>query len=157
MKSCIIKRSFTFKALLPSLMSVLISLVIGFISVIFIPSLFIPILAIGVIIAIAIAPGNIFTEYEYNLEGESFSVALIRNNSSRKELFSCDMEHLISCEPYTNQRINGAKFDYSEKVNTPYCALFNENGKQASVIFSPDEAFVRELFLIAPGKVKHIM
>ena len=156
MKSCIIKRSFTFKSLAPSLIAFAIGFVIACLALKFLYALSVISLAAGLIIAVIIIPANIFTEYEYNLEGETFSVALIRNKSSRKELFGCDIAHLITCEPYLNQPLGGIKLDYSEKVNTTYFAVFNEEGKQAAVIFSADEAFVRELFLMAPGKVKRI-
>lgn len=154
MKTCVVKKSFTFKSLLPSLISVIIGIVFALLAAHFIPVLFVPLLAAGVIIGAVIAPGNLFTEYEYTIEGDSFSVSVIRNNASRKELFSCDISFLLSCEPYTGGKTYGTRLDYSENINTTYCATFNEEGKQAAVIFSPDEAFIRELFLLAPSKVK---
>ena len=154
MKSCIIKKSFTVKALFPSLLIFALSLIIACVALFIVPFLFAPVILIGAIISVVIAPGNIFTEYEYNIEGELFSVALIKNKSARKELFACDIDHLITCEPYTNQKTSGTVLDFSESINPTYLAVFNEEGKTASVIFSPDKAFVQELFLLSPSKVK---
>lgn len=154
MKSCIVKRSFTLKLLFPSLTVLAVTFIVGIASLALLPSLFIPVLAVGIIIAVLLVPGSIFTEYEYNIEADIFSVALIKNKSSRKELFSCDIEHLVTIEPYANQKINGVKLDCSEKINTPYIAVFNVEGNISSVLFSPDDAFVRELFLLSPSKVK---
>lgn len=153
MKTCIVKRKFTPKALFPSFAV----LGIGFIAMLllFKASTVAALLVLGIaaIAGALIAPSFIFTEYEYNLEGEVFSVALIRNKASRKELFSCDIAHLVTCEKFTGQPLGGIKLDYSEGAE-PYCAVFNEEGKQAAIIFSPDDAFVRELFLLSPSKVK---
>ena len=156
MKTCIVKRSFSIKALTPSFVIIAAGALLAFASLMLLPALFFPLMGIGVIIGAVIASGNISTEYEYNLEGDSFSVALIKNNSSRKELFSSDMAHLLSCEPYSGGKLYGTTLNFSENVNTAYSIVFNEEGKQTSVIFSPDEAFVRELFLVSPSKVKRI-
>lgn len=154
MKSCIVKRKFTLKALLPPIVAVAAGMIAFVLLLKFFIFLSYLALAIGLAVAAFLIPGALSSEYEYNLEGEVFSVALIRNKSSRKELFSCDIAHLVSCEGFTNQPLYGTKLNFSENTNTLYLAVFNEEGKQASVIFSPDEAFVRELRLLAPSKVK---
>ena len=153
MKTCVVKRKFTLKALFPSfaLLGVGFIAMLLFIKASTIASMLF--LIIGAIAGAAVAPSFIFTEYEYNLEGEVFSVSLIRNKASRKELFSCDIAYLVTCEKFTGQPLGGIKLDYSEGAN-PYCAIFNEEGKQASIVFSPDDDFLRELFLLAPSKVK---
>ncbi len=153
MKSCIIKRKFKMKSLLPSFALFGIGL-IALLLLLGISAIFaFAVCAACIITGAVIAPSAIFTEYEYNLEGDTFSVALIKNKASRKELFACDIAHLVVCEKYTGQPLFGVKLDYSEGENV--CSVvFNEEGKQATVLFSPDEAFLHELFMLAPSKVK---
>lgn len=154
MKSCVVKRKNSASSFMPLVCIALASLLFSVISMsvfVYIPIL---VLIVGIIAIIYFTPHFLRCEYEYNLEGESFSVALIRNKSSRKELFSCDISHLVSCEPYKSQRIVGEKVDVSSCDNTPFIATFSEEGKQATVLFSPDDEFVREFRLLAPSKVK---
>lgn len=153
MKSCIVKRKFKINALAPSFAL----LGIGLIALVLLLSISAPLaftLCAACLIAGAlIAPSAIFTEYEYNLEGGTFSVALIKNKASRKELFACDIDHMIGCEKYNGQPLSGIRLDYSDNENV-FSIVFNEDGKQTAVLFSPDEAFFHELFMLAPSKVK---
>ncbi len=150
MKSCIVKRKITFKSIFPLLLifiaALALMLVFKSIAVLF--------LVLGAISLFCLAPSLLFTEYEYNLEAEEFTVALIRNKSTRKVLFGCDIAYLVKCEPYQNSHISGEKLDFSVSGITAFTAVFSEEGKTASVIFSPNDEFVRELRLLAPSKVK---
>lgn len=154
MKSCIVKRKATPSSFLPVVAILAITLVAAVLLAAVYMFLAVFILALGTGIAVYLLPTLSRTEYEYNLEGETLSVALIRNNSSRKEIFSCDIAHLISCEPYKNQPISGTKVDVQAGENKSFIAVFSEEGTLASVIFSPDDAFIGNMRLLAPSKVK---
>ncbi len=154
MKSYTVKRKATLSSYLPVFAILAATLVAAILLAAVYLFLAVFILALGTGIAVYLLPGISKTEYEYNLEGETLSVALIRNNSSRKEIFSCDIAHLISCEPYKNQPVSGTKVDVQAGENPSFIAVFSEEGNTASLIFSPDDAFVHELRLLAPSKVK---
>lgn len=151
MKSCIVKRKATLTSLLPIFLILLVSAVL---TALFMQIFSFVILIAGVIAALALMPSRLFTEYEYNLEGEQLSVALIRNKSSRKELFSADISNLVSCAPYEPHLVTGVKIDVSTASDSRYVAVFSEEGKTASVIFSPTNDFMQSFRLLAPSRVK---
>lgn len=156
MNCCTVKRKVTLKTFLPLIIVALITLALSVVASMFFA--FIPLLIIiaGIIVIIAISPALLRTEYEYNIEGETFSIAIIKNNSSRKEIFSCNMHHLVSCVPlneadliYTSNKINA----YVEGI-TAYYAVFTQEEQTACVTFSPSDDFIKSMRLIAPLKVK---
>lgn len=157
MHFCIVKRDVTFKSIIPVILILAVTFFISFLSsaaFIYIP--FFVIIA-GISLAIYLAPRFLKTEYEYNLEGDEFSIALIRNNSSRKELFACEIKHLVTCTPF-DDRDNSvratAHINAASSQNSLYHMIFTEEGKTVTVTFSPSDDFVKELRLLAPSKVK---
>lgn len=154
MKSYTVKRKVTFSAFVPTIAILAVTLAVALIAVRVFALFSYLLIALGTTVAIVLIPHFIRTEYEYNLEGDSLSVALIRNNSSRKELFCCDIPFLVSCEMYKNQPIQGVKVDVTGGDNPSYIAVFSEDGKVATLLFSPNDAFMQEMRLLAPSKVK---
>lgn len=157
MNCCIVKRCVTLKSFLPLFLIAAFSASLAFAASFvfaFIPFL---IIIIGIGVIVYLTPSVINTEYEYNLEGDMFSIAIVKNNASRKELFSCDMDYLVSCVPLdeanfisTRNKINA----YVENSNPIYYAVFTQDEQSAAITFSPSDDFIKSMRLIAPLKVK---
>ena len=156
MNCCTVKRKISFKTLLPLIVVAILTVALSLVAAMFFA--FIPVLVTiaGIAVIIYLAPSCLKTEYEYNIEGDTFSIAIIKNNASRKEIFSCDMNHLVSCVPlddanivYTPNKINA----YVDGLNT-YYAIFTQEEQTAAVTFSPSDEFMKSMRLIAPLKVK---
>lgn len=156
MNCCIVKRCVTLKSFLPLFLIAALSVLLAFASAFifaFIPFL---ILIIGMGVIIYLVPSVINTEYEYNLEGDTFSIAIVKNNAFRKELFSCDMNYLVSCSPFDEADFVSTrnKINAYVKGKTAYYAVFTQDEQTAAVTFSPSEDFIKSMRLIAPLKVK---
>lgn len=158
MNCCIVKRNPSPMSFLPIVLILLITVALSVLSAQV--SMYLPtfIMVLGITLAVYKVPSILKTEYEYNLEGDTFSVALVKNNSSRKELFSCDMAHLVSCVPQRECKMTPhAKVVKADTASdNTYCAIFTEEEKTVAVIFSPDEEFMKSMRLAAPLKVKLI-
>ncbi len=160
MNCCIVKRKPTVSSFLPLALIGVISVVLAVASLLmFTFYLSLVILIAGAAIIVYLTPGVLKTEYEYNLEGESFSVAIIKNNSSRKELFSCEMDYLVSCTPFekrdTYTKAKATINAYSAEGAT-YYAIFTQEEQTVAVSFSPSQEFINSMRLMAPLKVKLI-
>ncbi len=158
MKCCVIKKDVTFSSFTPVYLTAILTLALAVLAMIM-GFIYIPILIfiIGVIVMIYFSPRCINQEYEYSLEGDKFIVAVIMNKSSRKELFSADMDKLISCAPddasYKKDGVS-AKIKACSGGNSRYAAIFNGENGTSLVTFSPAEEFIESMRIIAPSKVK---
>ncbi len=158
MKCCVIKKDVTFSSFTPLYLTAILTLALAVLAMIM-GFIYIPILIfiIGIIIMIYFSPRCINQEYEYSLEGDQFTVAVIINKSSRKELFSADMDKLISCAPedaFSKKDGVSLKIKACSGGNTRYAAAFNGENGNSLVTFSPAEEFVESMRIIAPSKVK---
>ena len=154
MKSCVVKRNISVKSFLPILLILVLTIAVYSLLRIIGLELF-PILValLGIFFAVLLTPRYMRTEYEYAIEGDTFSVSLILNRSARKELFSSDITRLSSCAPShlvvaPQKKLNA----YVGKER--YTAIFTAEEGPYAVIFSPDAEFLEELRLLAPSKVK---
>ncbi len=159
MKCCVIKKDVTFSSFTPLYLTAILTLALAVLAMIM-GFIYIPILVfiIGIIIMIYFSPRCINQEYEYSLEGDKFIVAVIMNKSSRKELFSADMDKLISCEPEKAASVTrdgvSSKIKACSGNNPRYSAAFNGENGMSLVTFSPAEEFLESMRIIAPSKVK---
>lgn len=160
MKCCMVKRQANALSFLPLIFIALASIALAVMALfMFTIYLSVVILIVGAAIIVYLTPSILNSEYEYSLEGDSFSIAIIKNNSSRKELFSCEMDYLVSCTPfderdtYTKTKMNISAY----AKDTPlYYAIFTQEDQTVSITFSPSEEFMKSMRLIAPLKVKLI-
>ncbi len=157
MKYCIVKRPITFKTFIPFISVFLLTVVLAvsaMTSFTFIPIL---IAILGAVALVYILRTSLNCEYEYTIEGETFIVALIRNNTSRKELFTGNMSHILSCTPFEDRDKYASPrthINASSDANILYYALFSDEEITKAVTFSPSEEFLKEMRLLAPSKVK---
>ncbi|MCD8049949.1 MAG: hypothetical protein LUG52_10245 [Clostridia bacterium] len=153
MKHCIVNRPLGFSSFAPLLLILVATIVLSSLASIVSFSLSLVILVVGVVILCVLTPRYIRCEYEYSLEGDAFSVALIMNKSSRKELFSSDMEQLIVCENAAGKNVSSTRtVSAIAKSGTAYRAEFSCEEGTASVIFTPSEEFLKEMRLYSPSK-----
>lgn len=157
MNYCVVKRPVTFKSFLPPLLIALFALFLAFLVMILTKFVYIPLLIVIASLAIDLylAPRFLVNEYEYSVEGGVFSAAIIMNKKARRELFSADAEKLAACAPRDASQ-HGAvkKIDITSKENSDYYALFNTEDGSILILFSPSEEFLKELWLLAPSRVK---
>lgn len=155
MNYCIVKRDFTFKCLVPLILTALLTLCVSFLSSMFFSYIPVLILLTGAAVIIYISPRFLKTEYEYSIEGGVFSVALIMNKKARRELFSSDIERLVSCQSgASGNDFKAKKINVSSSESPVYSALFSLDEGTALVLFSPSAEFMREMRLLAPSKVR---
>lgn len=153
---CIVKKNISFISLIPAMLILIITALLCFFTTTVYPYLPIFIAGIGICISLYLIPRATVREYEYSVEGDIFTVSLIKNKASRKELFSCEIFHLISCTPYEQHSplpTASKTINASVHYNTPYGALFSEDENKTLIIFSPSDDFVNSLRILAPGKV----
>ena len=157
MNCCIVKRKATPMSFIPIVAILLVTSGLSVLSAFISAYLPVFVMVIGVGLAVYKLPSITKSEYEYNLEGDTFSVAIIKNNSSRKELFISDMEKLVSCTPQSEAHvISFARVINSASEGNVYCAVFTQEEKTIAVNFSPSEEFMKSMRLVAPLKVKLI-
>ncbi len=154
---CIVKKPMSFISILPVAIVLILTALICYFTTPIYPYLPIFVAAVGIMLSLYLLPRATKCEYEYSIEGDLFTVSIIRNKASRKELFSADVKSLVSCVPFdeadkhilVRQKINA-----SVNANTLYYALFSVDEVTTSVLFSPDDEFIKSLRLLAPLKVK---
>ncbi len=154
---CIVKKSLSFISVLPVMLILLLTALLCYFTTPIYRYLPLFIAAVGIIFAMIILPKLTNVEYEYNIEGDLFSVSVIRNHASRKTLFSSDISNLISCVPSDESDKNfspSKRINASAGTNTLYTALFSEDETKSAVTFSPSDEFLDSLYLLAPRKVK---
>lgn len=157
MNYCVVKRDFNFKCVIPLILIALLTVFVSFLSGMFFSYIPFLIVLIGIIVIVYLSPRFLKTEYEYSIEGGVFSVALIMNKKARRELFSSDIERLVSCQPYADGgSVNGMskKINAAASVNENYSAVFSSDDGNTIVLFSPSSEFMNELRLSAPSKVR---
>lgn len=153
---CTVKKSVSLTSVLPVMFILLLTAFLCYITTPIYQYLPIFIAAVGIISSMIILPKLTKTEYEYNIEGDLFTIALIRNHSSRKILFASDISNLVSCSP---QKAADTNFTPSKRIvatageNTAYIALFSEDETKTAITFSPSNEFIDSLYLLAPRKV----
>ena len=154
---CIVKKPISFISLVPVAILLILTALICYFTTPIYPYLPIFVAAIGIMLSLYLLPRATKCEYEYSIEGDLFTVSIIRNKASRKVLFSTDIANLVSCAPFdeadkgtfVRQKINA-----SVDTNTLYYALFSVDEITSAVLFSPDDEFIKSLRLLAPLKVK---
>lgn len=154
---CIVKKSMSFISLLPVALILIATALVCYLTTPIYPYLPIFLAAIGIAFSLWLLPRATKCEYEYNIEGDLFTVSIIRNKSSRKVLFSTDISNLVSCAPFDEADKSASvsqKINASVSENTLYYALFSEDETTTSLLFSPDDEFINSLRLLAPRKVK---
>ena len=157
MQYCIVKKPTTIASLIPVAIILIIAAVLCFVLAPIYPYATIFIAAAGIVLALWLLPRATKSEYEYSIEGDLFTVAVIQNKASRKELFSGKIDDLISCVPFDERdmSVNVAKSIKAQAgENTLYYALFTHEEATEAIVFSPSDEFVNSLRLLAPRKVK---
>jgi uncharacterized membrane protein YgaE (UPF0421/DUF939 family) len=151
----VVKRDFSFKNIVPILLILLLTVALAALATMWFFYLPLLVLILGLIVAIYLSPRFLKNEYEYSIEGDVFSVALIMNKKSRKELFSADIEKLIAAAPLDEAALGKTKkIDVRSSENPFYSAIFSSDTGCVAVIFSPGEEFIKQMRLLAPSKVK---
>ena len=152
MNYCVVKRSVTFKSFLPIILILVLTVAVAFL-LLMLHLMFFPYLAlaVGLFAAVYFTPRFLKTEYEYAIEGESFSVSLIMNRSARREIFSSDMTRLVSCR-------RGVEKNAQNRVkavggNDVYSAVFSTDDGQVCLLFTPSREFLEQMRLSAPSRV----
>ncbi len=157
MKHCIVNRPLGFSSFAPLILILAATIVLSSLAAMISFSLSMVVLIVGIVILCVLTPRYIRCEYEYSLEGDTFSVALIMNKSSRKELFSSDMEQLIVCETAAGKNVASTRtVNAAVPTGISYRAEFSCEEGSTSVIFTPSEEFLQEMRLYSPSKF-HLM
>lgn len=151
MKYCVVKRNVTFKSFLPIILILVLAVAVAFL-LLMLHLFFFPYLALalGFFAAVFLAPRFLNTEYEYSIEGDEFSVALIMNKAARKEIFSSDMTRLISCGKGIERAQRRVRAAAGGDV---YSAVFSDDDGQVCLLFTPTREFLEEMRLLAPSRV----
>ncbi|QEH70519.1 DUF6106 family protein [Cellulosilyticum sp. ST5] len=121
-----------------------------------------PILIVGILFGAGFLFSRFSREYEYILTNNELDIDVIYNRSRRKRVMTIDMKKIeimanIKDERHQSELNKGYKVvnvsDNSKDENT-YVIMTQTPAKGAcKVIFSPNEAFVNDLFRQAPNKV----
>lgn len=154
---CIVKKPMSFISLIPVAVLLLITALICYFTTTIYPYLSIFVAFIGIALSLWLLPRTFNCEYEYSIEGDLFTVSIIRNKASRKVLFSTDAKNLVSCAPFDEadkSSLVRQKINASVDTNTLYYALFSVDETTTAVLFSPDDEFIKSFRLLAPLKVK---